>query len=160
MDQLDPDVLLMQSRCAPAAAAVGLSGEPSRVGFRAVPRYTVLIGVDDGPDRYQELTELIDAPNPRAAAQVVIDRGVIHPDDQFPQILVIEEARVAVFTRDDAARAATDDEDLPRLLARGPATATICRQPAADRTEVEPGRAAAARRPGASVGRRREAISQ
>lgn len=125
------------------------------VAFRAVPRYTVLIGVDDGPDRYQELTDLIDAPNPRAAAQVVIDRGVIHPDDQFPQILVIEEATVAIFTRDDDGRAATDDEDLPRLVARGPATATICGQQEADRPQTEPGVAPAAHRAGADASRRR-----
>lgn len=105
------------------------------VAFAVVPRYTALIGIDDGPDRYQELTEPIEAADPRAAAQLIIDRGVIHPDDQFPQILVIEEAQVAIFTRNDRGRAATAEEDFARLLAHGPATATIFDQPP-DRAEL------------------------
>ena len=88
-----------------------------------MPRYTILIGLDDGPDRYQELPELVEAPDPRAAAQLVIDSGVVHPDEQFPQILIIEEAQVGVFTRDDEGRAATDEEDFARLVREDPAAA-------------------------------------
>jgi len=47
---------------------------------------------------------------------------LIHSDDKFPQILVIEEAQIALFTRDDLGRAATNEEDRLRLLDRGPGT--------------------------------------
>lgn len=78
------------------------------------------MALSDGPGRYQELEETIEAVDPRAAAQRTIDLAAIHPDDQFPVILIVEEQHVTVFSRDDDGRAVTPDEDFPRLLAKGP----------------------------------------
>ncbi len=78
------------------------------------------MALSDGPGRYQELEETIEADDPRAAAQRAIDLAAIHPDDQFPVILIVEEGQVAVFSRDDDGRAVTPDEDFPRLLEKGP----------------------------------------
>jgi hypothetical protein len=85
-----------------------------------MPRYSAFVALSDGRGRYQELEELIEADGPRAAAQQAIDRAAIHPDDQFPVILIVEERHVSVFSRDDDGRAVTPDEDFPRLLAKGP----------------------------------------
>jgi hypothetical protein len=78
------------------------------------------VALSDGPGRYQELEETIEADDPRAAAQRAIDLAAIHPDDQFPVILIVEEGHVAVFSRDDDGRAVTPDEDFPRLMEKGP----------------------------------------
>jgi hypothetical protein len=80
------------------------------------------VAVDDGPGRYQELEELIEAPDPRTAAQQAIKLVHIHPDEEFPIVLVVEESQVAVFSRDDAGLAVTPDEDFPRQLRKGPTT--------------------------------------
>ncbi len=90
-----------------------------------MPRYSAFVATDDGPGHYQEIERLIDAPDPRSAAQQAIDLAAIHPDDQFPVILVVEEAAVSIFSRDDAGQARTPTEDFPRLLHHGPATVPV-----------------------------------
>ncbi|TMC05440.1 MAG: hypothetical protein E6J41_22090 [Chloroflexi bacterium] len=85
-----------------------------------MPRYSAFVALSDGPGRYQELEDTIEAPDPRMAAQQAIDRAAIHPDDQFPVILVVEERHVSVFSRDDHGQAVTPNEDFPRLMAKGP----------------------------------------
>jgi hypothetical protein len=94
----------------------------------AMPRYSAFVALSDGPGRHQELEELIEAEGPRAAAQRAIDRAAIHPDDQFPVILIVEERHVSVFSRDDDGLAVTPDEDFARLLAKAPTTSTSTRQ--------------------------------
>src|SRR5215472_18790341 len=76
-----------------------------------MPRYSAFVALSDGPGRYQELEQTIEADDPRAAAQRAIDLAAIHPDDQFPIILIVEEGQVAVFSRDDGGGAVTPDED-------------------------------------------------
>ena len=91
-----------------------------------MPKYSAFIALDNGPGHYQELDELIDAPDPRSAAQRAIELAQIHPDEEFPQLLVIEERAVSIFTtRDDQGQAVTFDEDLPRLAAKGPETVVV-----------------------------------
>jgi hypothetical protein len=85
-----------------------------------MPRYSAFIATNDGPGHYQEVEETIEATDPRAAAQRAIDLAAIHPDDEFPVILIVEEGHVAVFSRDDDGRAVTPEEDLPRLMEKGP----------------------------------------
>ncbi len=85
-----------------------------------MPRYSSFVALSDGPGRYQELEGTIDAPNPRTAAQRAIDLAAIHPDDQFPVILIVEERNVFVFSRNDDGQAVTPDEDFSRLSAKGP----------------------------------------
>ena len=85
-----------------------------------MPRYSAFVALSDGPGRYQELEETIDASDPRAAAQRAIDLAAIHPDDQFPVILIVEERSISIFSRDDAGRAVTAEEDFPRLMEQGP----------------------------------------
>jgi len=85
-----------------------------------VTRYSAFAALSDGPGHYQELEDVIEADDPRSAAQRAIDLATIHPDDQFPVILIVEEGAVSVFSRDDDGRAVTPDEDFPRLLAKGP----------------------------------------
>ena len=85
-----------------------------------MPRYSAFIALSDGPGRYQELEETIEADDPRAAAQRAIDLAAIHPDDQFPVLLIVEERDVSVFSRNDEGDAVTSTEDFPRLLAKGP----------------------------------------
>jgi hypothetical protein len=103
-----------------------------------MPRYSAFVATDDGPGHYQEIEQVIDAPDPRSAAQQAIDVAAIDPDDQFPVILVVEEAAVSIFSRDDAGRAATPTEDFPRLLQRGPATVPVP-SPLADEVKVRSG---------------------
>jgi hypothetical protein len=88
-------------------------------------RYSAFVALSDGPGRYQELEEVIEAPDPRAAAQRAIDLAAIHPDDQFPVILIVEERDVSVFSRDDDGQAVTPTEDFPRLLEKGPTIVDI-----------------------------------
>jgi hypothetical protein len=83
------------------------------------------IGLDDGPSRYQAVEEVIEAADAREAAGMVIQLAHIHPDDLFPEILVIPEDQVAIFTRDDCGNAATFEEDFPRLMAKGPKTVVV-----------------------------------
>jgi hypothetical protein len=99
----------------PAPAARAPVWHPS-----GMPRYSAFVALSDGPGRYQELEDTIEAEDPRAAAQRAIDLAAIHPDDQFPVILIVEERDVSVFSRDDAGKAVTSKEDFPRLLAKGP----------------------------------------
>ena len=85
-----------------------------------MPRYSAFVALSDGPGRYQELEDTIEADDSRAAAQRAIDLAAVHPDDQFPVILIVEEGHVAVFSRDDDGQAVTTDEDFPRLMEKGP----------------------------------------
>jgi hypothetical protein len=85
-----------------------------------MPRYSAFVALSDGPGRYQELEDTIEAPDPRSAAQRAIDRAAIHPDDQFPVILIVEERDVSIFSRNDDGQAVTPDEDFSRLMAKGP----------------------------------------
>ena len=87
-----------------------------------MPRYSAYVSVDIGPGHNQEIDELIEAPDPRAAAQRAIEIARLHPDEQFPVILVVEEEDVSIFSRDDEGRAVTPGEDWPRLVAKGPQT--------------------------------------
>ncbi len=90
-----------------------------------MPRYSAFVALGDGPGHYQELEEVIEAPDPRAAAQQAIDLATIHPDDQFPVILIVEEQAISIFSRDDDGQAVTPDEDFPRLLAKGSAVSYV-----------------------------------
>ncbi len=90
-----------------------------------MPRYSAFVALSDGPGRYQELEATIEAPDPRRAAQRAIDLAAIHPDDQFPVILIVEERNVSVFSRNDDGQAVTPDEDFSRLSAKGPDTIGI-----------------------------------
>ncbi len=90
-----------------------------------MPRYSAFVALSDGPGRYQELEETIEADDLRSAAQRAIDLAAIHPDDQFPVILIVEEGRVGVFSRDDDGHAVTPDEDFPRLLEKGPSVVDV-----------------------------------
>lgn len=72
-----------------------------------MPRYSVFIALSSGD--YREVDWVIEAPNALAAAQHIIDadpinpadnRALIDPNDDFPLLLVVEERRVAIFTRD------------------------------------------------------------
>jgi hypothetical protein len=90
-----------------------------------MPRYSAFIALDTGPGHYQELDELIEASDPRTAAQVAIELMAVHPDDEFPVILIVEEGNMAVFSRDDDGQPITPDEDWPRLLARGPGVVNV-----------------------------------
>lgn len=90
-----------------------------------MPRYSAFVALNDGPGRYQELEETIEADDPRAAAQRAIHLAAIHPDDQFPVILIVEERDVSIFSRNDDGRAVTADEDFPRLLAKGPSLVDV-----------------------------------
>ena len=90
-----------------------------------VPRSTAFIALNDGPGHYQELEEPIEAADPSTAAQRAIEQSAIHPDDQVPVILIVEERHVSVFSRDDDGQAVTPDEDFPRLLAKRPQAAYV-----------------------------------
>ncbi len=67
-----------------------------------MPRYSAFVALNDGLGHYQELEEVIQAADPRSA-QRAIELAAIHPDDQFPVILMVEERDVSVFSRDDEA---------------------------------------------------------
>jgi hypothetical protein len=84
-----------------------------------------LLQVDDS---YRDLELTVEADDPRQAAQRVFDQLTIaelHPDELFPQLIVVPEAEVSVFTRNDEGRAVTLTEDLPRLIAKAPRTGTV-----------------------------------
>lgn len=106
----------------------------------AMPRYSAFVALDEGPGYLQELDHLIDAPDPRAAAQQAFQLAMIHPDDQFPQVLIVEEQAVSIFVRGDHGEAVTPDEDFARLEARGPAAAIVHCQAADRATEGDPNR--------------------
>jgi hypothetical protein len=91
------------------------------------------IGLDDSPSRYQAVEEIIEAADAREAAGTVIELAHLHPDDLFPEILIVPEDKVAIFTRDDCGNAVTFEEDFPRLLAKGPKTVVM----RFDRDELE-----------------------
>ena len=77
---------------------------------------------------YRDLEDTFEAESPREAAQQAFDMlgaRELHPDEEFPQLIVVPDAEVHVFTRDDGGRAVTTTEDLPRLMARGPRTSTV-----------------------------------
>ena len=88
-----------------------------------MPRYAAFIGLADG--RYQALEDVVEADDPRGAANKVISLVAFHPEELFPEILVVPDDEVHVFTRDDAGRAATTDEDMPRLIEKGPRSVVI-----------------------------------
>jgi hypothetical protein len=94
-----------------------------------MPRYSAFITLDTGPGHYQELDNVIEAADPRSAARRAIELAAIHPDDQFPVILIVEERDVSIFTRDDDGQAVTTDEDFARLLAKGPDVMILHPQP-------------------------------
>ena len=63
-------------------------------------RYAAYLLQND--DSYQDLELTIDADSPREAAQHVFDEfgaADIHPDEQFPQLIVVPDEHVHVFTR-------------------------------------------------------------
>ncbi len=74
---------------------------------------------------YRDLEQTIEADSPREAAQQAFDRLVLHPDEQFPQLLIVPDEQVHVFTRDDEGRAVTTTEDAPRMMAQGPKTVSV-----------------------------------
>ncbi len=86
-------------------------------------RYAAYLMLTD--DSYRDLEETIEAESPSAAAQETFDHLALHPDEQFPQLLIVPDDQVHVFTRDDKGQALTTTEDVPRMIAKGPKTATI-----------------------------------
>jgi hypothetical protein len=80
-------------------------------------RYAVHVELQDVPDAYRDLEVVIEAADPRLAAARAFELAGVHPDEEFPQLLVVPEVQVHVYTRDDAGKAVTADEDLPRLRA-------------------------------------------
>lgn len=84
-----------------------------------------LLQVDDS---YRDLELTVEAADPRQAAQRVFDQLStvdLHPDEAFPQLIVVPECAVSVFTRNDEGRAVTLTEDLPRMIAKAPRGATL-----------------------------------
>lgn len=79
-----------------------------------MPHYSAFIALPSGD--YREVDGLIDAPDPQAAAQQVIDANLLDPKDDFPLVLVVEEQAVSVFTRDRRGRVATPAADIDRRL--------------------------------------------
>lgn len=79
-----------------------------------MPSYSVFIALASGD--YQEVDWLIDAPDPRSAAQQVIDADVIAPGDDFPLMLIVEEQHVSVFSCDREGRVATPADTINRRL--------------------------------------------
>jgi hypothetical protein len=88
-----------------------------------MPMYAAYLGTENGA--YRDLEELVEADDPRGAAQQVIDSMQLHPDEEFPELLIVPEDQVHIFTRDDAGRAVTPDEDMPRLIRREPQTVKV-----------------------------------
>lgn len=82
-------------------------------------RYSAFVALDSGLGHYQELDELIDAPDPRAAAQQVIDSGAIEPAQSFPLVLIVEEHAVSIFTRDRQRHAVAPMEGIRQRLREG-----------------------------------------
>src|SRR5260370_8589789 len=74
---------------------------------------------------YRDLELTIEAESPHEAAQQAFDGLALHPDEQFPQLLVVPDHQVHVFTRDDEGRAVTVNEDMDRVMAKGPKTASV-----------------------------------
>jgi hypothetical protein len=79
-------------------------------------RYSVFLALDSGPGQYLELDDLVEASDPRTAAQKVIDRGAMDLGEQFPLMLIIEERAASLFTRDQRGQAVTPVEDIHRQL--------------------------------------------
>ncbi len=85
-------------------------------------------------DTYRDLEDVFEAEGPRQAAQRVFDRldiGDLHPDEEFPQVIVVPDDHVHVFTRNDEGRAVTMSEDIRRLTTKGPCYATVTFNPEA-----------------------------
>lgn len=80
-----------------------------------MPRYCAFVALDSGPGEYREIDDLIDAPDPRAAAQQAIGTDAVETGSR-PLILVIEERAASLFTVDDLGRAVTTDEDIRRAV--------------------------------------------
>lgn len=78
-----------------------------------MPRYSAFVALDSGPGEYHEIEDLIEAPDPRAAAQQVI-RSVAAQAGPRPLIVIIEEVAASIFTVDHHGQAITTDEDLRR----------------------------------------------
>lgn len=85
--------------------------------------YAAYVCQPDGD--YHDLEAVIEAISPHEAARRAFELAGIHPDDEFPQILIVQDADVHVFTRDDKGCAVTWDADLPRQIRRGPASAIV-----------------------------------
>jgi hypothetical protein len=92
----------------------------SREGART-HRYTAFVGYEGGPlGAYRYLEEVIEASDTREAARRAFELAGLHPDEEFPELLIVPEDQVHIFTRDDEGAAVTFEEDLPRLLRKGP----------------------------------------
>lgn len=88
-----------------------------------MPRYSAFIVLDSG--HYREVDEIIDAADPRLAAQRLVDADVIPPGEDFPIILIVEERAISLFTCDRLGKVVTpnqkvrqhldDERDRPRL---------------------------------------------
>ncbi len=90
-------------------------------------RYAVYLCTAD--DTYRDLEQTFEAPNPRKAAQQAFDQLDLHPDEEFPEVLVVPDDQVHVFTRDDQGRAITLNEDMMRSMARGARFAIVSFDP-------------------------------
>lgn len=86
-------------------------------------RFAAYLVLPDGT--YRDLELVTEAPNPRAAARRAFELAGIHRDEEFPQVLIVPDDQVYVFGRDDSGAAVTPDEDLPRLIKRGPQTVVL-----------------------------------
>lgn len=80
-----------------------------------MPRYAAFVALDSGLGEYREIEDLVEAPNPRAAAQQVIASDA-SPAGSRPLILVIEERAASLFTADDLDRVITTNDDLRRAV--------------------------------------------
>jgi len=81
-------------------------------------RHAIYLCTADGS--YRDLERTFEAPDARTAAQQAFDLLDLHLDEEFPELLVVPDDHVQVFTRDDSGKAVTTTEDLPRSIARGP----------------------------------------
>jgi hypothetical protein len=79
-----------------------------------VPQYSAFIALPSGD--YREVDGLIDAPDPQAAAQAVIDADLLPKDDDFPLVMIVEEQAVSVFTRGRQGRVASPADSIERRL--------------------------------------------
>lgn len=63
-------------------------------------RYAAYLCQPDGSHR--DLEAVVEAGSPDEAARRAFELAGVHPDDEFPQILIVPDAEVQVFTRDDS----------------------------------------------------------
>jgi hypothetical protein len=96
-------------------------------------RYAAYLCLADGT--YRDLEQTFEARGPREAARQAFDQLDLHRDEEFPELLVVPDDQVHIFTRDDQGRAVTVTEDMPRAMARGPRSVVVALDPAEPREQ-------------------------